>query len=75
MTGERITRRFRKEETVQILYDFIESMGDKVQFEHTAGNFVIMQSMPRKVYTEKEKTIGEAGLFPRAMLQVKEEEE
>jgi len=30
--------------------------------------------MPRKEYTNKEKTLGEEGLFPRAMLQIKETE-
>lgn len=33
-----------------------------------------MQSMPKKIYSDKDKTLEEVGLFPRAMLQVKEEE-
>jgi hypothetical protein len=28
--------------------------------------------MPRKEFTDEEKTLGEVGLFPRAALQVKE---
>jgi hypothetical protein len=28
--------------------------------------------MPRKEFTDKEKTLGEVGLYPRAMLQIKE---
>ena len=72
VSGERISRRFLKSEKVGTLYDFIDSLGEKVQFEHTEGEYVIMQSMPRKLFVEKEKTLAEEGLFPRAMLQVKE---
>lgn len=55
-----------------MLYDFVESLGEQLQFEnmHTphGDNFTIFQSMPRKEYTDREKTLGEEGLFPRAML-------
>ncbi len=30
--------------------------------------------MPRKEYTNRDKTLAEEGLFPRAMLQIKEVE-
>lgn len=53
---------------------FIDSLGDKVQFE--SGNaqpvYQILQSMPRKEFRDREKTLGEVGLFPRAALQVQE---
>jgi len=75
VSGERINRRFLKTDKVGLLYDFIDSLGEKVQFEHTEGEYVIMQSMPKKLFVDKEKTLGEEGLFPRAMLQVKEEAE
>jgi FAS-associated factor 2 len=72
--GERLTRRFLKEDKIEILYDYIDSLGDKVSFESTSGNYVIMQSMPKKEYREKDKTLQQEGLFPRAMLQIKEDE-
>ena len=31
--------------------------------------------MPKKLFVDKEKTLAEEGLFPRAMLQVKEDDE
>jgi len=75
VSGERVSRRFRKTDKVGILYDFIESIIDQVQFEDPSQHeFIILQSMPRKEFTDKEKTLAEEGLVPRAMLQVKEAE-
>ena len=74
-SGERVVRRFLKEEKIQMLYDFIDSLGDKIQFENPSkGSYMILQSLPRKEFTNKGKTLGEEGLFPRAMLQIKENE-
>lgn len=53
------------------MYDFIDSMGDQLEVEHNT-NLEILQTMPRKVFNNKEKTLAEEGLFPRAMLVVKE---
>ena len=72
-SGERVQRRFHKDQTVSVMYLFIDSISDQIQFENS-NKYVIMQSMPRKEYRDKEKTFGEVGLFPRAMLQVKEED-
>ena len=67
--GERVQRRFMKTCQVQILYDFIDSLGpEKLQLEDHGKGYVIMQSMPRKEYNQKEKTLAEVGLHPRAML-------
>ena len=57
---------------MQRLYDYVESMGDQLQLESIEKGFSIIQSMPRKEYTDKEKTLAEAGLYPRAILIVKE---
>ena len=53
------------------MYDFIDSMGDQLEIEHHA-TYEIVQNMPRKVFNNKDKTLAEEGLFPRAMLVVKE---
>lgn len=70
-SGERINRRFFKTDKVQMMYDFIDSMGDQLELEHN-NTYEIMQTMPRKVFNNKERTLAEEGLFPRAMLVVKE---
>ena len=62
-------RRFLKTEAVQVLYDYIESIGpEKMQIESHHHGFVIFQSMPRKEYTDMGKTLSEAGLYPKALL-------
>jgi FAS-associated factor 2 len=73
VTGNRISRRFLKSDKIQTLYHYIDSLGDEVQFENHTGEYVIMQSIPRKVFADREKSLQEEGLFPRAMLQIKEE--
>lgn len=74
VSGERVSRRFLKTDKIQHLYDFVDSLGDKMQFENHNSTYEIIQSMPRKVFTNRERTLVEEGLFPRAMLQIKESE-
>lgn len=72
-SGERVNRRFLKTQTIQAMYDFVDSLGPKkLGLENATKQYIILQSMPRKEFTDKDKTIEESGLFPRAMLQVKE---
>lgn len=72
-SGERVNRRFLKNETVQVLYDFVDSLGpERLGFENSSQEYIILQSMPRKEFTDKDKKLEEVGLFPRAMLQIKE---
>ena len=74
-TGERVTRRFNKNEQVQLLYDFIDANLQKIEFESADYKYSIIQTMPRKEFKDKNKTLVQEGLFPRAMLQIKEEDE
>ena len=71
VTGDRINRRFLKTDKIQTMYDFIDSLGDQLELEHGHA-YEIIQSMPRKVFSQIDKTLAEEGLFPRAMLVVKE---
>lgn len=75
-SGERVSRVFLKDHTVGVLYAFVDSLGEKVQWEsgHTHPEYTILQSMPRKEYKDKSKTLGEVGLFPRAVLVIKEDD-
>lgn len=68
-------RKFNKTDTVQVLYDYVQSKLDEIQFENTRVVFELVQSMPRKVFSDKEKTLEEEGLYPSAMLQIKEVED
>jgi hypothetical protein len=70
-SGERVSHRFLKDQTVDVLYMYIDSL--HIQFEN-ANKFVILQSMPRKEYRDRGRTLGEEGLYPRAVLMVKEDD-
>ena len=67
-SGDRETYRFLKHVKVGVLYDFVDSLGDKVKFETPGADYTILQSMPRKEFVDNEQSLQEAGLFPRAML-------
>lgn len=68
-SGERVNRRFLKTDTVQVIYDFVDSLGpQRLSFESSSQQYIILQSMPRKEFIDKEKKLEEVGLFPRAML-------
>jgi len=69
-TGERVTRRFAKTDKIQALYDFIDSTN--VQFENENNTYDLIQNIPLKYFNNKEKTIEEEGLHPKALLQIKE---
>ena len=71
VSGERITRRFMLEDKVEILYDYISTLD--LQRESASSQLVLFQSMPRKEFRSKEKSLKEEGLA-NAMLQIKEEE-
>jgi len=71
VTGSRVERRFLKTDSVQILYDFIDTQLHQITLEGD-GQYEILQTMPRKIYEDKDALLQEVGLFPRAMLVVKE---
>ena len=74
-SGERVSRRFLKGDKIESIYNFVDSLGpEKLQLENHEKGYSILQSMPRKEFNNKEKTLGEVGLHPRAMLQIKENE-
>ena len=70
ITGKRIPRRFMKSDCLSLVYDFVDHLQNEktCTFEGTEGytsNYQLMTTMPRKVYTEKSKTLEELGFFPR----------
>lgn len=46
----------------------------EIEFEDDEGDpdFELLQPMPKKVFEKSSKTLQEAGLHPKAILQVKE---
>ena len=71
--GEKnIERKFLKTHTIQILYDFVESLGREIYTEENLNKFILIQTFPFKKYEDKEKTLEEEGLYPNSVIQIKE---
>ena len=67
-----VERKFLKNDKIQLLYDYVNTLGRDIYTENTYLNFELIQTFPFKRYDNKEKTLEEEGLFPNAMLQIKE---
>jgi len=65
--GGRVTRRFRHEDTVEVLRDFI---GAQLYEEGVREEFQLETQYPKATLTEGEKTVKEAGLTPSAQVLV-----
>ena len=70
---KRKDRRFLKTHTIQNLYDYITSLGREIYTEEENNNFSLYQPFPPKKYTEMENTLEKEGLFPNAIIQIREE--
>jgi hypothetical protein len=68
-SGKRVQRRFMKHDVIQRIYDFIETL--EIDDEEDRKEYVLMQAMPRVLFQDRQLTIHEAGLFPKALLHVK----
>lgn len=68
--GERIVRRFLATNTVQTLYDFVETR-DLAPLDPEL-DFLVVGMFPRKVYNEMDETLEEVGLVPSGTLVVEE---
>ena len=70
---KRKDRRFLKSHTIQNLYDFITSLGNEIYSEEGNTSFSLYQPFPPKKYDNMENTLESEGLFPNAVIQIKEE--
>jgi len=66
-------RRFLKSHTIQNLYDYITSLGEDIYTEKENNSFSLYQVFPPKKYDIMENTLEKEGLFPNAVVQIKEE--
>lgn len=74
--SQSIQRRFMRTDKIKLMYDYVRSLGVKNGCG-SGSNFEILQTFPLKVFdsSSHEKTLDEVGLFPRAKLHVKEDDE
>ena len=67
-------RRFLKSHTIQNLYNFVTSLGEEIYTEKENNHFSLFQPFPPKKYEEMDNTLEKEGLFPNAVIQIREEE-
>ena len=70
---KRKDRRFLKSHTIQNLYDFVNSLGKEIYSEEENNKFSLYQPFPPKKYVDMDNTLEKEGLFPNAVVQIKEE--
>ena len=70
---KRKDRRFLKSHTIQNLYDYVTSLGKEIYTEEENNSFSLYQPFPPKKYEEMENTLEKEGLFPNAIIQIREE--
>ena len=75
-TGEKnIERRFLKTEKIEILYFFVKSKGREIFFENDSNDFDLLYGFPPKnLENFKDKTLEEEGMFPNAIIHIREKE-
>jgi len=72
--GEKIkNRRFLKSNKIQNLYDYVTSLGSDIYSEEGNSSFSLYQPFPPKKYSNMENTLEQEGLFPNAVVQIREE--
>lgn len=72
--SQTIQRRFLKTDKIQLLYDYVHSLGADEEFDNLTSNFTILQNFPKKIFEDMSKTLEAEGLFPRCKLYIKEPE-
>ena len=70
---QRKDRRFLKTHTIQNLYDFVTSLGNEIYSEEGNNTFSLFQPFPPKKFDIMENTLEQEGLFPNAVIQIREE--
>ena len=71
---KRKDRRFLKSHTIQNLYEFVASLGKEIYTEEENNSFSLYQPFPPKKFENMNSTLENEGLFPNAIIQIREEE-
>ena len=71
-TGGTVERRFLKTDKIQLLYDYITSLGHDDHFENSHTNFHIQETFPKKILDNYSKTLQDEGLTRRCKLIIRE---
>lgn len=71
--SEAAPRRFLKTDKVELLYDYVYSLGIGQGFETHHGHFQILQNFPKKIFDDMDATLQSQGLFPRSKVYVREQ--
>ena len=66
-------RRFLKSNTIQNLYDYVTSLGEEIYSETENNQFSLYQPFPPKKYDVMDNTLEKEGLFPNAVIQIRED--
>ena len=69
-SGSRLIRRFHSSDVIQSVYDFVD-IQDLAPLPAEA-EFVLVNTYPRKIYSQMDQSLEEAGLVPTASLIVEE---
>lgn len=64
---ERVERRFYKNNKIEDLYNYIDSLSDK-----NIKSYELIQTFPFTIFNDKTKTLEELKLYPNAVIQVRE---
>lgn len=68
-------KRFLKTDKIKNLYDFVESLGKEIYTENCYNSFSLDQTFPPKKYDNMENSLEDEGLFPSAIIQIKEKKD
>ena len=71
--GKTIERRFLKTDKINVLYLFVRSKGREIFFEQESNDFdLIFGFPPKNLDNSKNNTLDDEGLFPNALIQIRE---
>ena len=72
--GERrIKRRFLKNNNIQNLYDYVNSLGKEIYTQKEKNTFSLFRPFPPNKFDNMKNTLEKEGLFPLAVIQIREE--
>ena len=69
-SNKTIKRNFNKDDKIELMYIYINTLTDDIFKELKQKNFLLSQSFPKKIYSNKEETFFEAGLYPDGIINI-----